>query len=206
VSVAGRSAYTLVVAPKAAASLVDSIRVAIDAKQHVPLRVQVYAKHYADPAFEIGFTQISFTRPDPSVFAFNPPPGAKVTPLGESGTSDPSPQPQPSTGSGTRAGVKVIGSGWTAVVVTTLPTPTISAGPSSPPAGGGPGNGGGTGQLQMILRALPTVHGAFGSGRLLTTHLMTALILDDGRVMFGAIEPSALIAAASSPAATPTHK
>lgn len=205
VRVAGRASYSLVVAPKASASLIGSIRIAIDAERHVPLRVQVYAKHYAKPAFEIGFTQITFERPDQSVFAFNPPPGTTVTPLRLSEASGspkaPVAAPSPSTPGSTQShdataagGPAVIGSGWTAVVVAHL------SGNDSPSN---------SGTLGSIVKSLPAIHGVFGNGRLLETRLVTALILDDGRVIFGAVEPSALIAAASSPAAAmtaPTHK
>ena len=51
--VAGRSAYELVLTPKEPASLVASVRLAIDSEQHVPLRVQVFAKGSTDPAFEV---------------------------------------------------------------------------------------------------------------------------------------------------------
>ena len=42
--VAGRDAYELILTPKDGASLIGQVRLAIDAKQKVPLRVQVYAK------------------------------------------------------------------------------------------------------------------------------------------------------------------
>ena len=85
VTVAGRAAYQLVIAPKDPASLVGTVRIALDAKRHVPLRVQIFAAGAAKPAFEIGFTQVSFSKPDPSVFRFNPPPGAKVNQAGSGG-------------------------------------------------------------------------------------------------------------------------
>ena len=76
--VAGRDAYELVLAPRDTASLVGSVRLAIDAIEHVPLRVQVYARGSGAPTVEVAFTQVSFARPDDQQFTFNPPPGAKV--------------------------------------------------------------------------------------------------------------------------------
>src|SRR5207302_302045 len=77
--VAGHAAYSLVLKPKDAASLISEVRIAVDGKQHVPTRLEVFAKGYADrAAFEVGFTQVSFTRPDNGVFSFNPPPGTTV--------------------------------------------------------------------------------------------------------------------------------
>jgi hypothetical protein len=239
VRVAGRAAYSLVVAPKASASLIGSIRIAIDGERHVPLRVQVYAKHFAKPAYEIGFTQIAFERPDQSVFAFNPPPGTTITPLRPSQASGSAQSPNPtaapsgptpeSTPSGSTVPgsvpshdataprrAAVIGSGWTTVVVAHLsgsgagvPATQSGSAPATPLPGANPSSRGNGEALGSIVRSLPSIHGAFGNGRLLETRLVTVLILDDGRVIFGAVEPSALIAAASSPAAAmtaPPHK
>jgi hypothetical protein len=159
VTVAGRRAYSLIISPKLrTSSLISAIRIAVDARQHMALRVQVYAKSYSNPAYEASYTQIAFTRPDRSVFTFNPPPDTRVIPAPPRA---PAPQPQ------------VIGSGWTAVVVTRMTKPLDST-------------------------SLPAIDGAFGRGRLMETRLVTALLLDDGRVIFGAIEPTALISTAAA--------
>ena len=55
------------------------MRLAIDAKTDVPLRVQVFAKGGTTPAFETGFTTVTFTKQPASVFRFTAPPGTKVT-------------------------------------------------------------------------------------------------------------------------------
>ena len=78
VTVAGQAAYQLVLAPKTPGSLIGQVRVAIDARRHVALRVQVFAKGAASPAFQIGFTSISFGKPAAANFAFRPPAGAAV--------------------------------------------------------------------------------------------------------------------------------
>jgi outer membrane lipoprotein-sorting protein len=78
VTVAGRSAYQLAFAPKASGSLVSQIVVAIDASTHLPLRVQVFAAGSSGPAFQLGFTALTFGAPAASNFTFTPPPGAKV--------------------------------------------------------------------------------------------------------------------------------
>jgi outer membrane lipoprotein-sorting protein len=77
-TVAGRAAYQLLVAPKGSGSLVSQILIAIDARTHQPLRVQVVAHGSASPAFQLGFTALSFGAPAASNFTFTPPPGAKV--------------------------------------------------------------------------------------------------------------------------------
>ena len=56
-SVAGRSAYELVLAPRDTRSLVGDVRIAVDSKTSVPLRVQVHAAGATGrPAFETTFT------------------------------------------------------------------------------------------------------------------------------------------------------
>ena len=87
VTVAGEAAYQLVLVPKSPGSLIGQVRIAFDARQHVPLRVQVFARGAASPAFQIGFTSISFGTPAAANFAFRPPAGAAVVqePTGPSG-------------------------------------------------------------------------------------------------------------------------
>jgi hypothetical protein len=78
VAVAGQAAYQLTLAPKDRRSLVGHVSIAIDAQDSLPLRVQVYARGAASPAFSVGYTSLLFTRPAASNFSFRPPPGAKV--------------------------------------------------------------------------------------------------------------------------------
>jgi outer membrane lipoprotein-sorting protein len=76
--VAGRAAYQLLLSPKDTRSLIGSVQIAIDAATSVPLRVQVFAVGASSPAFEVGFTSVSFNLPNASVFEFVPPAGAAV--------------------------------------------------------------------------------------------------------------------------------
>jgi len=78
VTIAGQPAYQLTLAPKNPGSLVGRVSIAVDASNYLPLRVQVFARGAASPAYQIGFTSISFARPAASNFAFTPPPGARV--------------------------------------------------------------------------------------------------------------------------------
>ena len=193
--VAGRDAYELVLRPRQHASLVGSVRIAIDGDTHVPTRVQVYARGADRPAFEVGFTSFDPSRPDASVFRFNPPRGTKVTestgPIGPGGltglTRPTGPRHAlraPGAGSSTRgsrpdAAPRVVGRGWTSVVVASVP----------------PGASGASGPLASMLRVLPRVHGSWGSGRLLGGTLFSAVLTDDGRLAVGAVAPEALYAA-----------
>jgi hypothetical protein len=197
VSVAGRSAYELVIAPRDTASLVASIRIDIDATEHVPLRLRVFAKGHASPAFEIGFTQVSFDRPDASVFDFSPPSGATVTQVPAPSLKRPLTTPSPNDGPAPH--LSVIGSGWTAILA-------VKGQPPSLPRRYGSISGSEPGQsddasgsaLGAIIAQLPTVSGSWGTGRLLSTRLLSVLITNDGRVFAGAVAPSALYAAAAS--------
>jgi outer membrane lipoprotein-sorting protein len=78
ITIAGRPAYQLVLAPKNPASLIGRVAIAVDASRYIPLRVQVFARGAASPGYQVGFTSISFARPAASNFTFTPPPGAKV--------------------------------------------------------------------------------------------------------------------------------
>jgi outer membrane lipoprotein-sorting protein len=202
--VAGRSAYELLLQPRDTRSLVASVRIALDGETHIPMRVQVFADGVSTPAFEVGFTSFDPTKPAASVFSFNPPPGTKVTqgaPLGTPDHARTSPRTGPETGrrSGPHGGSglqgrsllagaapKVVGKGWTSVLVAKVPADD-SAGDGAEKAG--------PGSLSSMLRVLPKVSGSWGSGHLLRGTLFSALLTDDGRVAVGAVPPGQLYAA-----------
>ena len=211
VLVAGEPAYQLVLAPKDKRSLVGQVVIAIDGKYGVPLRVQVFAKGATSPAFQVGFTTIAFVTPAQANLRFTPPPGAKVTKVNLA--SDLGGQAS-GTGSGNEdtSGFGVFGSGW--LTVAELPRSAISNveaigsgglfGSSSQSATG-PGTSGGSigmsafgGESQAVLHALlvaaKPVHGPWGSGTLLTTSLMS-MLMTNGEIYIGAVEPSVLYAA-----------
>ncbi len=70
---------------------------------------------------------------------------------------------------------RLVGHGWSTVLAGRAPAGSSLAG---------------------LIRFLPRVHGDWGTGRLLESSLVTALITDDGRVFAGAVHPSVLYAAA----------
>lgn len=206
--VAGRPAYELVLTPRDTASLVSSVRIAIDGTKHVPLRVQVYARGHADPAAEIGFTEVSFAAPDAAQFNFTPPPGTKITEEGNAGTASPAPgtpliRPVPRHTARPQSpgpAPVVLGTGWTAVVVARQPAgATQLPHPGTSPRTDAPGSL--DALPARILAALPHVSGAWGSGRLLSSRLFSVLVTDDGRVLAGAVSPDRLYAAAADPKA-----
>jgi outer membrane lipoprotein-sorting protein len=184
-NVAGRDAYELVLAPKDTASKIGQVRLAIDAEHKIPLRVEVFAAGSDTPAFRVAFEQVDFGTPDAEQFRFNPPPGSKITEttpeqLAEKAPSGDRPTDRPAEGDRPT----VVGTGWTSVVVAKLPNPDAAQ-----PAEG-------SGQLQAVLDRLPKVSGTWGSGRLLTGTLFSALLTDDGRVLVGAVAPEKLYEAA----------
>jgi outer membrane lipoprotein-sorting protein len=216
-TVAGQDAYRLVIAPKDSRSLVGRIVFEIDA-QHpgVVLGVQLFARGAASPAFQTGFTSITFAAPPASTFAFTPPKGASVhtvTPRVQAVT--PGRQPgwtgQPPGSRPHAAGVKVIGKDWLSVAV--LPASALNAltqggnvagalGQAAQSAAAGPGSGEGggvdtAGILAALLKSATPVHGAWGTGRLVRTSLVSMLITSNGHVLIGAVDPSVLYSAAA---------
>ena len=309
VMVAGRAAYQLAIAPKASGSLIGQIRIAVDAHGYLPLRLQVFARGAAAPAYQVAYTSLSTARPAASNFAFTPPPGAKVktvrVPASLPGSAAFGPAGLPGAGwQGSAAGMPqrpvhasrpVSGSHpvsgkWEATLprhghvqrVLTLPRGThLSHGfrlprgfravhHGAPLQSGDLGQGlaraaqprvfgkdwlsvvefrpgavaaaassagqlaDGTGQMQIagtpsprsnriivrrpmpagrplafgtpgavpgwpaaLLQAAQPVHGAWGSGRLLRTALVSVLMTSDGRMLIGAVTPSVLYADAA---------
>jgi len=195
VTVAGKAAYELVVAPKDSRSLVGQVQIAVDGSNGVPLRLQVFARGASSPAFEVGYTSVQFVTPAPADLSFTPPPTAKVTRVNlATGSPDQAGQGAP--------GVSSIGSGW----LTVLELPSSALTPSI--ASGGPGGSGGpvsvnnsAGDSAAVIGALlasaTPVHGAWGTGRLLRTSLISVLMTDSGRTFLGAVQPSVLYAAAA---------
>jgi outer membrane lipoprotein-sorting protein len=214
--VAGRDAYQLRLRPKDPSSLVDSVVLAVDGANKVPLRVQVLAKGKQDPAFEVGFTQVQFRAPSDDVFDFTPPSGAKVNEgklPGHDGSGQggaPMPNPGASPNANAADAPRVIGDGWTAVLVLPNVGALTSNGPGQPSgSNGSSGANGSKGSqneadlLGRLLGSATPVHGAFGSGRLLRTTLLTVLVTDNGRLYAGAVTPEAIQAAAAKPLPAP---
>lgn len=172
-TVAGRSAYELRLAPRDQRSLVGSVRIAVDAATYTPLRVQIYAAGASEPAFQVGFTHVSFARPSADEFSFTAPPGARVK-EGHLGGHAHAAVPNRPAGE-----AKVVGKGWTSVLV----VPGVKQ----------PRN---AGALSGVLQSMQPVSGSWGSGRLFRSALVSALLTDDGRLLVGAVPPSQLYAAA----------
>jgi outer membrane lipoprotein-sorting protein len=215
-TVAGRAAYRLVIEPNSADSTVGQVVFAVDAATGLPLDVKVVAKASGSTAIELGFTDINFNTPDASRFEFTPPPGTTVVeatdptqlldagqrrfedgprrvhkrdlaidgttpPVGTADTATPEID-VPSSGLIPGGGkVTTVGENWT--------TAAIITGASLP------------GQIDQLFGDAQRVTVGSTGGRLITTSLLTVLVLDDGRVAVGPVQPAALEAlVAAAPA------
>jgi outer membrane lipoprotein-sorting protein len=186
VTVADRAAYALVLAPKDTRSLIGQIQIAVDGRNGVPLRLQVFARGASKPAFQVGYTEIHYVTPAPADLSFTPPSGATVSQVNLTGHTGPARNAKGHAPSG----VSTIGDGW--LTVLKLPSSALTT--------GNPGTGGSAEDarvLQALLGSATPVHGAWGSGRLLRTSLVTVLMTDQGSTFAGAVQPSVLYAAAA---------
>jgi outer membrane lipoprotein-sorting protein len=179
VTVAGQPAYQLAVAPRDSRSLIGQVKIAVDAHHDLPLRVQVFARGASSPAFQAGYTSLSFGAPAASNFTFTPPPGAEVKTINVP-AAPPRPRFRGPHGAPLGPGYPgVIGSGWTSV----LALPPSDAEPAA---------------LRALLAAATPVQGAWGSGRLLRSGLFSVLVTSRGTVLAGAVTPAVLYAAAAA--------
>lgn len=183
-TVAGRAAYVLVLTPKDALSRVGSVRISVDGKTKVPLAVQVYPRSSQKAAIDISFTRFSDSVPSNDNFDWTPPAGVTVTqptpPRHPSGYQPPvSKAPVVKVPAMSR-----IGEGWTTVAQLKNVPSLAQLGKQSKEA-------------STVLGSLPQVHGAWGSGRLFSSKLITALFTTDGRVFVGAVDPELLYQAAA---------
>jgi outer membrane lipoprotein-sorting protein len=168
--VAGRPAYELVLTPAPEErTLLREVRIAVDAEQRVPLRLTVLAQGSTDPAFEVGFTDLSFGAQDPALFTFAPPPGATV--------EEPPARPEGERPELTGAEPQVVGEGWDTVVVATAPE----------------GAGAEADEARAEISSFGTpVSGPWGSGTLISTAVGSAIVTDDGRIAAGAVPEQVL--------------
>ena len=194
--IAGHDAYQLVLAPHAATSTIDHVAMAIDATNGFPLQVAAWAKGATKPAIQLGFVKLSYAKPSGS-FTFTPPPGSHTASSAAATGAE-----RPQLASEGRGDAKNAGRA----------TPGGKALAAFGPAGQSHGRPTVVGQdwLQVVIadhaaiprdqgfelmKATTPVSGAFGSGRLLHTDLVSVLFLNDGRVAAGFVVPSALEAA-----------
>jgi outer membrane lipoprotein-sorting protein len=173
-SVAGRDAYELVLTPKPTErTLLREVRVAVDAEKRIPLELSVLTNGSDNPALQVGFSSLDLTAPDPGLFQFTPPAGAKV----EDGKAEHAPQ-RPEHQQGAH---KVVGDGWDSVLVAQLPQQQDAQD--------------GQDMRQVAERTGKPISGPWGNGWVIGTAAGNALLTSDGRVAIGAVPEQVLTAA-----------
>jgi outer membrane lipoprotein-sorting protein len=178
VSIDGHSAYVLRLAPDRTvaanrASTISSIDIAVDASTGLPLRISIYAVGQAAPALQVGYTSISYSAPSSADLAaphgettstkvIHPHKGQRASSLRPRASSKPG---------------HVIGADWGSIFAVS----------------GADLYEGSSGMAFLELESVTTaVSGPWGSGRLLTSSLINALFLPNGRVLVGLTSPAAL--------------
>lgn len=170
--VASRPAYDLVLTPKPdERTLLREVRIAVDAQNHIPLRLTVLADNTDTPALQIGFTSVDFGAQNPDLFRFTVPKGATVV----NGDKDDQRSAARIAGS---TEPKLVGTGWDTVAVLRLPS-----GDSANQA------------LNLVHRFGRPVSGSWGSGQLISTDIANALVTSDGRVAVGFVPQQVLVQA-----------
>ena len=175
--VAGRPAYNLVLTPKASETLVGSVSIAVDSETGLPLSVELFARSQQEPAFSVGFSKLDLRTPDPSLFTFTPPAGAKVTE--KTPKADTS---RPEVPSSDAAKPAISGTGWDAIVA--IPVGTGAAATKSLSVTSSP----------LFGKLTTKVVG----GDLFHTSLVNVFLTDDGRVFAGSVPVAKLQAAAAA--------
>jgi outer membrane lipoprotein-sorting protein len=174
VTVAGRSAYDLVLTPKATDTLIGAVSIAVDSATGLPLAVDLTARGETAPAVSVEFSSIDFSKPSASLFNFTPPSGAKVT---QQSTKKAEAGSKPSTKSASKPKAAVTGTGWDAVVsVSNIPSLTKLQASS---------------EFGLLTTSVP-------GGHLFHTSLLNILFTTDGRVLVGSVSADRLQAVASA--------
>lgn len=219
--VADRDAYQLSLKPKDAPdSTIDDLRIAVDAENGVPLKVTLNAKSGGAPIGELGFTDVDFGKQDASTFDFTPPKGTEIIEEGDlekelGKNHDKGQEGMPDLGQipglegipgldgldgakgGDEAGsgdAEVIGKGWNSVLA-------VKADAKN---GGDDGEKGDqampdSGKMGKLLDSYTDkVEGDFGTGRVVSTKVVNALLTDDGSVYVGAVTKEGLVKAANA--------
>ncbi|GHF48570.1 LolA family protein [Streptomyces morookaense] len=200
--VAGRDTYQLLIKPKQSETTVGSIRIAVDAKNGVPLKFTLSPKSGGKAVVDASFTKVDFGKPAADTFSFTPPKGAKVTEGGKEvgkeakGGRLPEGLDGLTGGAGHEGGSKVIGKGWASIAEFKGDKAAV---PGKGRSQGADKNAGKNGDASKLLDSFGSkVTGDFGSGRVFSTRIVNALMTDDGRVYVGAVSKDALIKAADA--------
>lgn len=196
--VAGRDAYELVLEPRTDETLIGELRFAIDGETGAPLSASVTARGADEPAYSIGFSEVSFDAPEASALTFEP--GAAIE-VAEHTLSLPTAddlltwkteaEARHAAGDAAEGALPeptVHGEGWASVVELPAPTEGAEGG-----AAEGQGAAGGAPDASALLDGLAAITQPVDGGRALSTSLVTVLLTDDGRVFAGAVPVERLV-------------
>lgn len=210
--VAGREAYELVLEPRTDETLVGEIRFAIDGENGAALAASVIGRGAAEPAFSVGFTDVDFSAPDPSVFAFEPADDVTVTeevvpiPTAEEWAqwqAEAEARAEGDDGVAPDASAAVPhpvvhGEGWATVVELDAAAAMAAIAQHEGAAGDGQVSEDAAAappaeQLAEASAALEALTTPVDGGRALQTSLLSVLITDDGRVLAGSVPVDTLV-------------
>jgi outer membrane lipoprotein-sorting protein len=169
-TVAGRSAYDLILTPKVSDTLIGSVSIAVDSATGMPLGVDVDARGQTTPAFSVHFGSLTLAKPAASLFAFTPPANAKVTEVKTTKPSKPGTKHTDSKHTDTTKPT-LTGKGWDAVATIAKQSELTKLEASS--------------EFGLLTS---TVDG----GRLFHTTLFNVLFATDGRVLVGSVSAARL--------------
>jgi len=192
--VAGREAYELVLQPRTDETLVGAVRFAIDGETGVPLSAAVIARGADEPAYSVGFSEVSFSAPEASALVFEPADDVSVTehalPLptaDELARWKAAAEARASEAPAQQTGPEPIvhGEGWSTVVELAIPETSADA-QGEAPNDAAPGGSDVLGPLLGLMRPVD-------AGRALQTSLISVLVTDDGRVLAGSVPVERLV-------------
>lgn len=198
--VAGRDAYELVLTPKQDNTLVKNVRLAVDGETMIPLRMQVFSRKLAEPAYEIGYSSLSLGKVEDRMFTFTAPTGTTVKEADTSKMHDEHAAGRAGHMKDKRADAKpahVAGEGWSRVYVMQVPkdAATSMGSQADEKSAEGPKGRHGYDEGQdpaQIIASLPKTSGSWGTGRVLEGTLFSIILTDDGRLAMGAVDSGAL--------------
>ncbi|MCP2165640.1 LolA family protein [Goodfellowiella coeruleoviolacea] len=203
-TVAGRSAYEVVLTPKPTErTLLREVRVAVDAELRLPLRFSVLANGTDQPVLQVGFSELTVGQQDPGLFQFSVPAGATVTEEGAEQDQQDQQKQQEQQRRHEQAPFQAFGSGWDTVLAGRMPAEALSGSPDAQDADAQDADGRdadgrdadarGQSPAALLKQVGKQVSGEWGQGVLVSTAVANALITDDGRVAVGAVPEQVLV-------------
>jgi len=181
-SVAGRSAYQLIISPDSPNSLVASAAVSVDSETGMPLKVEIFSTAQVEAAMTVGFESISFGSVDQGLFSFTPPAGTSVETFDADelmATLDGYEKPEDYVSDyEVPAEPEVLGSDWDSVV-------HLAALPADIP------------QDLMATELFADMLTEVPGGKVFSTPLVNVLLTDSGEVYMGAVTIDYLLSLAN---------